>query len=167
MSIESVKPSNHLILCRPPSPALNLSQHQGLCKWVSSLHQVAKVLEFQLQHQSFQWIQGWFPLGLTGLISLFSKGLSRVPSSTTIQKHQFFGTSGPTLTSYLYLFFLRKIFWACHEACGLPVPWPGIESGPSSVRVPTTGLPGNSLIGFLVRTMADWCQCMAKTTTML
>ena len=36
-------------------PALNLSQHQGLFKWVSSLHQVAKVLEFQLQHQSFQW----------------------------------------------------------------------------------------------------------------
>ena len=37
-------------------------------------------------------IQGWFPLGLTGLISLQSKGLSRVFSSTTIQKHQFFGT---------------------------------------------------------------------------
>ena len=40
----------------PPSPpALNLSQHQGLFKWVSSLHQVAKVLKFQLQHYSFQW----------------------------------------------------------------------------------------------------------------
>ena len=52
MSIESVMPSNHLILCRP---ALNLPQHQGLFKWVSSSHQVAKVLEFQLQHQSFQW----------------------------------------------------------------------------------------------------------------
>ena len=38
------------------SPTLNLSQHQGLFKWVSSSHQVAKVLEFQLQHQSFQWI---------------------------------------------------------------------------------------------------------------
>ena len=37
-------------------PALNLSQHQGFFKWVSSLHQVAKVLESQLQHQSFQWI---------------------------------------------------------------------------------------------------------------
>ena len=36
-------------------------------------------------------IQGWFPLGLTGLISLPSKGLSRVFSSTTVQKHQFFG----------------------------------------------------------------------------
>ena len=36
--------------------ALNLSQHQGLFQWVSFLHQVAKVLEFRLQHQSFQWI---------------------------------------------------------------------------------------------------------------
>ena len=36
-------------------PALNLSQHQALLKWVSSSHQVAKVLEFQLQHQSYQW----------------------------------------------------------------------------------------------------------------
>ena len=36
--------------------SFNLSQHQGLFKWVSSLHHVAKVLEFQLQHQSFQWI---------------------------------------------------------------------------------------------------------------
>ena len=36
-------------------PAFNFSQHQGLFRWVSSSHQVAKVLEFQLQHQSFQW----------------------------------------------------------------------------------------------------------------
>ena len=42
-------------LSSPSLPALNLSQHQGLFQWVSSLHQVAKVLEFQLQHQSFQW----------------------------------------------------------------------------------------------------------------
>ena len=40
----------------PSPPALNLSQHQGLFKWVSSSHQVTKVLEFQPQHQSFQWI---------------------------------------------------------------------------------------------------------------
>ena len=40
----------------PFSPAFSLSQHQGLFKWVSSSHQVVKVLELQLQHQSFQWI---------------------------------------------------------------------------------------------------------------
>ena len=51
--IDAIQPSYPL---SPPSPpALNLSQHQGLFKWVSSSHQVAKVLEFQLQHQSFQW----------------------------------------------------------------------------------------------------------------
>ena len=43
-------------LSSPSPPALNLSQHQGLFKWVSSLHQVAVVLEFQLQYHSFQWI---------------------------------------------------------------------------------------------------------------
>ena len=41
-------------LSSPSPPAFNLSQHQGLFQWVSSSHEVAKVLEFQLQHQSFQ-----------------------------------------------------------------------------------------------------------------
>ena len=50
---DAMQPS-HLLLS-PFPPALNLYQHQGLFKWVSSSHQVAKVLEFQLQHQSFQW----------------------------------------------------------------------------------------------------------------
>ena len=54
LTLESVMPSNHLILC-PSPPTFNLSQHQGLFKWVSCSHQVAKVLEFQLQHQTFQW----------------------------------------------------------------------------------------------------------------
>ena len=53
MSIKSVISSHPL--SSPSPPALNLSQHQGLFQWVSSSHQVAKVLEFQLQHQSFQW----------------------------------------------------------------------------------------------------------------
>ena len=48
---DAIQPSHPL--SSPSPPALNLSQHQGLSQWVSSLHQVAKVLEFQ--HQSFQW----------------------------------------------------------------------------------------------------------------
>ena len=54
MSIELVMPSSHVILSLSSPPAFNLSQHQGLFQGVSSSHQVAKVLEFQLQHQSFQ-----------------------------------------------------------------------------------------------------------------
>ena len=50
---DAIQPSYPL--SSPSPPAFNLSQHQGLFHWVSSLHQVAKVLEFQLQHQSFQW----------------------------------------------------------------------------------------------------------------
>ena len=50
---DAIQPS-HLHL--PSLPSFNLSQHQGLFRRVSSSHQVAKVLEFQLQHQSFQWI---------------------------------------------------------------------------------------------------------------
>ena len=49
---DAIQPSHPL---SSPSLAFNLSQHQGLFKWVSSSHQVVKVLEFQLQHQSFQW----------------------------------------------------------------------------------------------------------------
>ena len=91
---DAFQPSYPLL---PPSlSALNLSQHQDLFQWADSSHQVAKVLEFQ--HQPFQTIQGWFPLGLTGWISLQSKGLSRVFSSTTVWKHQFFG-SQPSLWS--------------------------------------------------------------------
>ena len=77
---DAIQPSHHL--SSPSPPALNLSQHQGLFKWVSSSHQVAKVLEFQLQHQSFQWTPRT-PLGWTGWISLQSKGLSRVFCNTT------------------------------------------------------------------------------------
>ena len=51
---DAIQPSHPL--SSPSPPAFNLSQDQGLFKWVRSLHQVTKVLEFQLQHQSFQWI---------------------------------------------------------------------------------------------------------------
>ena len=50
---DAIQPSHPL--SSPSPPALNLSQHHGLFKWVSSSHQVPKVLVFQLQYQSFQW----------------------------------------------------------------------------------------------------------------
>ena len=50
---DATQPSHPLLSPYPPAP--NPSQHQGLFQWVNSSHEVAKVLEFQLQHQSFQW----------------------------------------------------------------------------------------------------------------
>ena len=92
MSIESVMPFNHLLLCHlllllpsifpnirvfysESSLCISLCQNIGFSTWASVL--LVK-------------IQDWFPLGLTNLISLMSKELSRVFSSTTVQKHQFF-----------------------------------------------------------------------------
>ena len=62
---DAIQPSH---LLSSPSAPNYLSQHQGLFQWVSSLHQVAKVLQFQLQHQSFQWIfrTDFFQDGLVG-----------------------------------------------------------------------------------------------------
>ena len=115
MSIESVMLSNHLILYHSLLFCL-LSQHRGLFQWVGSLHQVAtstgalgSVLPVN--------IQCWFPLELTSFISLLSKGLPRVFSSTTIQKHQFFGCSTfimwaqPSLWSHPYMTTAKAIAW--------------------------------------------------------
>ena len=86
---DAIQPSDPL--SSPSSPAFNLSQHQGLFKWVSSfasggqsigVSALASVLPMN--------IQDWFPLGWTGWISLQSKGLSRVFAHPTVQKHQFF-----------------------------------------------------------------------------
>ena len=87
----------HLILCHPLSspspPAFSLSQNQGLFQWVSSSNQVAKVLGVSASASVLPMnTQDWFRLGWTGWISLQSKGLSRVFSNTTVEKHQFFGT---------------------------------------------------------------------------
>ena len=90
MSIELMMPSNQLILCCLLLLPSIFSQHQDLFQCVSFSHQVANVQELQLQHQSFNENSGLISLGLTGLISLLSKGLSRVFSSTPTQKHPFF-----------------------------------------------------------------------------
>ena len=89
MSTESVMPSNHLICCLPlllpPSlfPGIRVFPNKS---GGQSFGASASASGLPVN------IQGWFPLGWNGLISLFSKGLSRVFSSTTIPKHQLFGT---------------------------------------------------------------------------
>ena len=95
---DAIQPSHSLSSLSPP--AFNLPWHQGLFQWVSSSHQVAKVLELQLQLHHPINIQDWFPLGLTGWISLQSKELSRVFSNTTVQKYQFFGIKPSLWSNY-------------------------------------------------------------------
>ena len=92
-SIESVMPSSHLILLLSPSPpAPNPSQHQSfpmsqLFAWGGQSIGVSALASFLPKNT-----QHWCPLECTGWISLQSKGLSRVFSNTTVQKHQFFGS---------------------------------------------------------------------------
>ena len=105
---DAIQPS--LPLSSPSPPTFNLSHHQGLFKWISSFHQVAKVLEFQFQHQSFQWNpNGLLGSQWTSWISLQSMGLSRVFSNTTVQKHQFFGSQiSLWSSSHIHTWLLRN-----------------------------------------------------------
>ena len=102
---DAIQPSHPL--SSPSPPAFNLSQHQRRFQSVSCSHQVAKVLEFQLQHQLFQWIFR-VDLRLTGLISLLSKGLSRDFSSTTTCKHQFGAQPSLGSNSHIHIWLLEK-----------------------------------------------------------
>ena len=80
---DAIQPSHPL--SSPSPPAFNLSQQQGLFHWVSSSHQVAKVLECSASASVLPMnIQDWFPWGWTGWISLKSKGLLRVLANTTV-----------------------------------------------------------------------------------
>ena len=111
MSIESVIPSNHLILCPSPfSPTFKLSQHQSLFQWVGSSHQVAKVLQLRPQHISpsneysglISFRMDWFDL-------LAVQGISTVFSNSTVRKYLFFDTQ-PSLwsTSHIHTWLLEK-----------------------------------------------------------
>ena len=100
MSIELVMPSNHLILCRPllllpsvfPSVRFFSNKLALYIRWPKYCFSISSPMN----------IQDRFPLRLTGLISLQSKGLSRVFSNTTVQKHQFF-VAQPSLWSNAHI----------------------------------------------------------------
>ena len=110
MSMESVMPSNHLILCwpllllpqsLPTSESFEIKQFFASGGKSIGVSASASVLPMN--------IQDWFPLGLTGLI-LQSKGLSRVFSSTTVQKHQFFSAQLPLWSSsHIHTWVLENI----------------------------------------------------------
>ena len=96
---DTIQPSHPL---SPASSAFSHSQHWGLFQWVSSLHQVAKVLELKLQHQSFQWILRTDFLYNWLVWSPYCPRDWRVFSRTTVQKHQFFGAQ-PSLWSSCHI----------------------------------------------------------------
>ena len=91
MSIESVMPSNHLILCRsllllpPIPPSIRVFSNESTLPWGGQSIGVSASKSLLPMNT-----QDWSPLGWTGWISLQSRGLSRVFSNTTDQKHQFF-----------------------------------------------------------------------------
>ena len=98
-SIELVMPSNHLVLCHPLLllPLIFLSI-RVFSKELALHIRWSKNWSFSFSISPSNEYSGLSPLGLTGLISLKSKGLSRVFSNTTVQKHQFFGAQ-PSLWS--------------------------------------------------------------------
>ena len=93
MSIKSVMPSNHLILCNPLLLLLSIFPSIRVFSNESALPLGGQSMEASTSAPVLPVnIQGWFPLRLTGLISFLSKGLSRVSYNITVQKCQFFGT---------------------------------------------------------------------------
>ena len=122
---DAIQPSYPL--SSPPPPAPSPSQHQGLFQWVNSSHEVAKVLGVSASASVLPMnTQDGSPLGWTGWISLQSKGLTRVFSNTTVQKHQFFGTQlSSQSNSHIHTWPLEK-----------PKPW---LDGPLLAKVQQNG----------------------------
>ena len=115
---DAIQPSHPL---SSPSPAFNLSQHWGLFKWVSSLHQVVKILGVSASTSALPMnIQDWFPLGWTGWICLQFKGLSRVFSNIIVQKQQFYHSSKAAI--------LRSSAFFIGEGNGNPLQYSCLES---------------------------------------
>ena len=119
MSIEVMMPSNHLILCCLLLLLPCLSQHQGLFQWVGSFHQVAKILEFQLRHQSFQWVfrvdflQDWL---VWSCCPRDSEESSPAPQFESISSSALSLLYGPTLTSV-------HDYWKNHSFDAMDLCW--------------------------------------------
>ena len=104
---DAIQPSHPL--SSPSSPTFNLSQHQGLFKWVSSLHQVAKVLEFQLSISYSNEYSGLTSFRMYWLHLLAVQGTLKSLLHTTLQKHQFFGAQlSLQFNSHIHIWLLEK-----------------------------------------------------------
>ena len=110
ISIESMMSSSHLILCHPLLLLPSTFPSIGVFSNESALYiRWWKYWSFSFSIVLPMNIQDWFPLGWTGLISLQAKGLSRVFSNTTVQKHQFFSAQlSLQSNSHIHTWLLEK-----------------------------------------------------------
>ena len=118
---DAIQPSHHL---SPPSLTLYLSQHQGLFQMSQFFASGGQSIGVSASASVLPMnIQDWFPLGLTGLISLLSKGLLTVFSSTTVQRCQFFSTQ-PSLwpSAHIHTWLLLLLSRLSHvRLCAMPL----------------------------------------------
>ena len=103
---DAIQPSHSLLSPSPSAP--NPSQYQGLFQWVNSSHEVAKVLEFQLQHQSFQW---------TPRIDLLQDGLVGFPCSPRDSHYS------PKLSFWCVLSIYGLPWWLSDNLLVMPETW--------------------------------------------
>ena len=115
---DAIQPSHPLL--SPSFPVLNLSQHQSLFKWISSLHQVVKVLELQLHHQSFQWLPMadllWDGLVGSPCSPRDPQESSPTPQFKSINSSAFSCLYSPTLTSI-------HDYWKNHSLDSVDLCW--------------------------------------------
>ena len=105
---DAIQPSHPLL--SPSPPAFYLAQHQGLFQWVDSASCGQSIGASASASVLSMNNQDWFPLELTGLISLQPKGLLSIFSNTTVQKHQFFGTQlSLRSNSHIHTWLLEKL----------------------------------------------------------
>ena len=119
ISIESVMPSNHLIFCCPLLLPLQFFPASGSFQMSQLFASGGQSIRVSASASILPMnIQDWFPLGWTCWISLQSKGLSRVFSNTTVQKHQFFGTQlSLESNSHIHTWLLEKLRLWLDELC--------------------------------------------------
>ena len=106
-----IQPSPPLSFPSSPPSALNLSQHQGLFQWVGSSHQVSKVLELHLQHQSFQWTPRTDLFAVQGTLKSL---LQHHSSKASILRHSAFfmvQCSHPYMTTGKTMAFTNVVHW--------------------------------------------------------
>ena len=129
---DALQPSHPL---SSPSPsAFNLSQYQGLFQWVDSASDGQSIGTSASASILQMSIQDWFPLVLTGLISLQSKGIWRVFSNTTFQKHQFFSAQLSLWSnSHIHTWLLEKTVALTRRTI---IEWERLEISSTKLEIP-------------------------------